>query len=76
MVKVEEFKEGLSGLLQTLDLENKKCFLMGDFNLDLLKIEENRHIKDFTNIMFSSAFYPLISRPTRISNTSATLIDK
>ena len=73
--KVEEFKECLSGLLQTLDLENKKCFLMGDFNLDLLKIEENRHIKDFTNIMFSSAFYPLISRPTRISNTSATLID-
>ena len=25
--------------------------------------------------MFSSAFYPLISRPTRISNTSATLIE-
>ena len=48
---------------------------MGDFNLDLLKIDENQHIKDFTNIMFSTAFYPLISRPTRISNTSATLID-
>ena len=48
---------------------------MGDFNLDLLKIENNQHVKDFTNMMFSSAFYPLITRPTRISNTSATLID-
>ena len=32
---------------------------MGDFNLDLLKIEDNQHIKEFTNMMFSSAFYPL-----------------
>ena len=73
--KLEEFKECLSNLLQTLDLGNKKCFLMVNFNLDLLKSDENEHIKDFTNTMFSSAFYPLISRPTRISNTSATLID-
>ena len=36
--RLEEFKECLSNLLQTLDLENKKCFLMGDFNLDLLKL--------------------------------------
>ena len=39
---------------------------MGDFN---------QHINDFTNVMFSSTFYPLISRPTRISSTTATLID-
>ena len=48
---------------------------MGHFNLDLLRTEENQHIKDFTNMMFSSTFYPLISRPTRITNTTATLID-
>ena len=48
---------------------------MGDFNLDLLKMGENHHIKDFINLMFSSMFYPLISKPTRITNFSATLID-
>ena len=58
--KLEEFKEYLAGLLQ---------------KIDLLRTEENQHIKDFTNIMFSSTFYPLISRPTRITNTTATLID-
>ena len=47
---------------------------MGDFNLDLLKTEKNRYIKNFTN-MFTSTFYPLISRPTRITSTTATLID-
>ena len=48
---------------------------MGDYNLDLLKMDGNQHIKDFTNMMFSSTFYPLISRPTRVTNSSATQID-
>ena len=48
---------------------------MGDFNLDLLKIDENQYTKPFINQMFSSTFYPLISKPTRITNFSATLID-
>ena len=48
---------------------------MGDINSDLLKVEENRHTNDIINYMFSSSFYPLISRPTRITSTSATLID-
>ena len=48
---------------------------MGDINSDLLKVEENRHTNDIINYMFSSSFYPLISKPTRITSTSATLID-
>ena len=73
--KLEEFRECLASLLQKIDLQNKKCVLMGDFNLDLLKTEENQHIKEFTNMMFSSTFYPFISRPTRITITTATLIN-
>ena len=51
-------------------------FLIGDINSDLLKVEENRHTNDIINYMFSASFYPLISRPTSITSTSATLIDK
>ena len=73
--KIDLFMKALAELLQKLDSQNKKCYLMGDFNLDLLKIEENQHTKDFINVMFSSTFYPLITKPTRITNSSATLID-
>ena len=73
--KLDLFKEYLCELLQKLVLQKKKCYLMEDFNLDLLKMGENHHIKDFINLMFSSMFYPLISKPTRITNSSATLID-
>jgi len=34
------FKNSLSDLPQKVDAQKKKCFLMGDFNIDLLKIEE------------------------------------
>ena len=73
--KLDLFKEYLCELLQKLALQKKKCYLMGDFNLELLKMGENHHIKDFINLMFSSMFYPLTSKPTRITNSSATLID-
>ena len=73
--KLELFKNSLSELLHKIDSQKKKCFLMGDFNIDLLKIEENQHTNDILNHMFSSSFFPLISRPTRITSRSATLID-
>ena len=66
--KLDLFNECISELLQKLDLQNKQCYLMGDFNLDLLKINENQHMKNFINEMISSMFYPLISKPTRITN--------
>ena len=64
--KLELFKNSLSELLQKIDSQKKKCFLVGDFNIDLLKIEENQHTNDILNHMFSSSLFPLFSRPTRI----------
>ena len=48
---------------------------MGDFNIDLLKIDKNKFTDNFINQLLSSAFYPLISKPTRMTNKTATLID-
>ena len=48
---------------------------MGDFNIDLLKTE-SRDISDrFSEQLFSSSFLPLVTRPTRITEHTATLID-
>ena len=45
--KIDLFIECLTEMLQKLNLQNKKCYLMGDFNLDLLKIDGNQ----FTRIL-------------------------
>ena len=48
---------------------------MGDYNLDLLKYDENKNVCDFLDLFFSYGFIPLINRPTRITNHTATIID-
>ena len=57
----KQFEDKLSAILQIINQENKKCYLMGDFNIDLLKIDQNDNSNSFINLMFSSSFYPTIS---------------
>ena len=70
-----EFEADLKTILHKVDKENKTCILMGDFNIDLIKYESSDHVNRFLYQMYSSHFYPLINRPTRITANSATLID-
>ena len=48
---------------------------MGDFNINLLNEDVHTLTNDFINIMSSYSLYPSITKPTRITPTSATLID-
>lgn len=75
-----DFISQLTNVLSTISNEKKSCYIMGDFNLDLLKHDSNSKILDFLNTFYSHDFIPSIDRPTRIFTntagvTSATLID-
>ena len=48
---------------------------MGDFNINLLNYDTHQETRNYVDTMFSNACIPLISRPTRITPTTATLID-
>ena len=48
---------------------------MGDFNIDLLKYESSNFSNRFGEQMFTSFFFPLITKPTRITQHTSTLID-
>ena len=58
-----------------LETNSIDCFICGDFNLDLLKINENRYVSRFYDILSSMALLPSIVKPTRCTNESQTLID-
>ena len=76
-MQLSEFNEYfLSELSTKLVKETKKdILLLGDFNIDLLKSDENSDSANFLDIMFSNSFMPHITSPTRISPRSKTLID-
>ena len=69
-----EFEADLKTILHKVDKENKRCILMGDFNIHLIKSESSDHVNRFLHQMYSSHIYPVINRPTRITANSATLI--
>jgi hypothetical protein len=48
---------------------------MGDFNINLLNSNSHKPTNDFVDILLLNSFYPTISKPTRITYHSSTLID-
>ena len=63
-------------LLENLSKEqNKKIFLMGDFNIDLLTFDTSQLINDFIDSITSSSLQIQILQPTRIHKSHKTLIN-
>ena len=71
----ESFLNKMSDILNVISNENKICYLMGDFNLDLLKHNSSQPVFDFATMMTSQNFFPSINIPTRVTDKSATIID-
>ena len=57
--------------------KSKNVILTGDFNINLLNINSanSTHTNEFLNNVISNGFLPNITLPTRISDTTASLID-
>ena len=69
------FNDGIKQVLAKISFENKLCFLFGDFNINVLNADSHLPTNDFIDLKYCNGFYPLISKPTRITSHSATLID-
>ena len=53
----------------------KNAYLLGDYNINLLNTYNHAASQDFANVMFPLSFVPAITKPTRVTDKSATLID-
>lgn len=49
--------------------------IVGDVNIDLLQHQQHSHTMEYLDTLLSHHMLPLITLPTRITNTSATIID-
>ena len=74
-MEVNDFNEGyLSPLMEKLPT-TKNTFLLGDFNIDLMKTDEDENTSNYFDTLASLSFIPHIIHPTRITPHSKTLID-
>lgn len=66
----------MESALKTAACENKEIYICGDFNINLLKLNNNDNYLKFYNLLSSYGFLPLIIHPTRVvENQEPSLID-
>ena len=67
-----EFDDRFEEFIDSLLNEDKEFSLLGDFNKDLLNVDTEREWGNFTTLL---GLTQLVNEPTRVTNTSQTLID-
>ena len=91
-----DFVDNIDEALDKICGENKHCYLMGDYNINLANYDDSLQVNEsasassnnidsnhnntqnkdkLLNTFSSYALFPCINKPTRITATSATLID-
>ena len=70
----ESFLNNLYNCIHNSNKSLNKCFITGDFNYDLSN-QDNEHVCNFIEMMLEGHYFPVINKPTRITDTSATVLD-
>ena len=70
---IADFNDSMHFVLEKIACQ--PCYIMGDFNLDLLKHELHPPSEKFLDTMYANSLIPVINRPTRVTKDTCTLID-
>lgn len=71
---IKQFKSYLKNFLKELNNTHKTIFTVGDFNIDLLD-QTNIMVKRYLDTLIQNNILPTITKPTRVTRTTSTLID-
>ena len=69
------FSTSLFEIMDIIADEHKHGIIMGDMNIDLLKFQTHSNTCTYFDNIFCHGFLPTITKPTRVTQTTATLID-
>ena len=72
---IDNFLGEFKPTLQEITKKSKNIILTGDFNIDLLKLNNNSKFQEYYDLLMDHNFIPIITFPTRTTKTHATLID-
>ena len=69
------FQKNFCNVMHMLNQHNTPFVLLGDYNIDLAKENNDFKVNDYLNEVYSTGGYSLITKPTRFTSTSATNLD-
>ena len=65
----------MRSILTSYERLNSNIIFAGDFNMNLLEVNNKDAITEFFDLIASFSFFPKITLPTRFTNNNGTLID-
>jgi len=74
--QAESFISDFKPILNKFSQGKSDSIVCGDFNINLLKIQERNKYAEFLDMFLNNGYLPQISLPTRFSKKNATLIDQ
>ena len=72
---VEVFTDRLTVIMNVIEKEHKLCYIMGDLNIDFLKSDDHKSTGALLDVLYSYNVFALITKPTRVTEKTATIID-
>ena len=72
---IDIFNDRMADILNVIDEENKLFYMLGDLNIDFLKCDGHRLTSSFIDTLYSNNVFPLITKPTRVTQSTDILID-
>ena len=68
---VDVFNDRISDVMNVIQKEGKLCYLLGDLNIDFPKADDHRATGELLDVLYCNNMF----QPTRVTSTTATLID-
>ena len=72
---IANFIDKLDEALDSHNLLNASTYILGDINININKFDRPAASQNYLDILCSHGLFPSITIPTRVSKTSATIID-
>ena len=73
---IENFIQQFTPVIDKLSKNNLHAVVVGDFNIDLLKVDEREIYGEFLDLMCTHGLFPKITLPSPFAKKSCSLIDQ
>ena len=69
------FVQALNNKIADLDILNYNAYLLGDFNINISMNRRSSDVQNYLDMLASNSMCPIITQPTKVAETSSTIID-
>ena len=73
---IKQFCEELTPVISNISKNSCHIIITGDFNIDLLQINERSEFQKYFDLFLTHGLFPNITMPTRCCRSSSSLIDQ